>query len=74
MSKLSFVVYSRSPDTRTRVVEQLLTTNLVTVSATLADLEGLTDTLRSHRADGIYLDLDDDPHETLASVAALPEP
>ena len=74
MSKLSFVVYSRSPDTRTRVVQQLLATDLVTVSATLADLEGLTDTLRSHRSDGIYLDLDDDPHETLASVAALPEP
>lgn len=74
MSKLSFVVYSRSPETRTRVVEQLLGTDRVTVTATLADLQGLSDTLRSHRADGIYLDLDDDPHETLNSVATLPEP
>jgi pilus assembly protein CpaE len=74
MTRLSFVVYSRSPETRTRVVEQLLATDLVTVSATLADLQGLHDTLRSHRADGIYLDLDEDPHDTLSSVASLPEP
>jgi pilus assembly protein CpaE len=74
MSKLSFLVYSRSPETRTNVVEQLLTTDQVVVNATFTDLDSMSEALRLRRVDGIYLDLDEEPDETLATIATLPEP
>ena len=74
MSKLSFLVYSKNPETRAVVADQLLATDRVVVTATFTDLPALVDALRRRRIDGIYLDLNEDPQATLDAAAALPEP
>lgn len=74
MPKLSFIVYSKSPQTRAAVTEQLVSTGRVSVYETPTDLADLAHEIDSGRAHGVYLDLDVDMDEVFDFLASMSEP